>query len=176
VLPIVVLALAVPSLLVVAGGPAGAAGGTFTATLTGTQEVPPNASTATGTASVTLDAAETTITVSVVFSGLDGAGTVAAHIHGPAAPGVNGPVVITFPSFPLGVTSGAYSNSLAITAAQVTDLRAGLYYVNIHSTPNFLGGEIRGQLTEVLPPTTTAPAPTSVPAAAPVAATPRVTG
>jgi hypothetical protein len=32
-----------------------------------------------------------------------------------------------------------------VTAAQVTQLKAGQYYVNVHST-TFPGGEIRGQL------------------------------
>jgi len=172
VLPVVALAaLSVPAVLIASAGPAGGTAGTFTATLQGTQEVPPTASPATGAATVALDAAETTITVNVTFSGLTGT-TTAAHIHAPAPPGTNAPVVITLTAFPLGVTSGTYTNSFAITAGQVSDLRAGLSYLNIH-TNTFPGGEIRGQLTEVIAPTTTS---SPVSAAAPVATSPRFTG
>src|ERR1700694_1365872 len=108
VLPIVVLAaLSLPAALVAFGGPAiGAGGGTFTATLTGAQEVPPNASPATGSGIVTLNTAETMITVTLSFSGLTGGPASAAHIQGPAAPGTNGPVAITLTGFPT-ATSGS---------------------------------------------------------------------
>jgi CHRD domain len=178
VLPVVVLAaFSVPAALVASGGPAsGAGGGTFTSTLTGAQEVPPNASTATGFATVTLNAAETMITVAVVFSGLT-TPVSAALIQGPAAPGVNGPLAITLTGFPA-ATSGSYSQSFTITSAQVSDLRAGLLYVNLHDT-TFPGGEIRGQLPAVPPaPPTSVPASglASVPAPEPVATTPSFTG
>src|SRR5205085_4820168 len=43
-------------------------------------------------------------------------------------------------------TSGTIpEQTFAISAAQVADLRAGLFYFNIH-TANFGGGEIRGQI------------------------------
>lgn len=122
-------------------------GGVFTASLTGAQEVPPNTSPATGSATVVLDGTETMITVNVLFTGLDGPNT-GARIHGPAAPGVIAPVAITLADFPFVVTAGTYFRSLAITAAQVTNLKAGLLYVNITSTAR-PGGEIRGQLTAV---------------------------
>jgi hypothetical protein len=47
---------------------------------------------------------------------------------------------------PTGQTSGsAVDRTFAITPAQVADLKAGLYYFNVHSA-NFGGGEIRGQI------------------------------
>ena len=167
VLPVVVLAaFSVPAVLVASGGPAGGTGGgIFTASLDGAQEVPPTGSPATGSATVTLDAAETTITVDVTFSGLTGGAVSAALIH-VAAPGTNGPLVITLSGFPA-ATSGTYSQSFAITSAQVSDLRAGLHYVNIHNA-TFPGGEIRGQLTEVLSPAPSTPEPVATP--------PRLTG
>jgi len=123
-------------------------GGTFTATLDGTQVVPPVASPGSGSATVTLDATETTITVDVVFADLSGT-DVSARIQGPAAPGVNGLLVILLPNFPLGVTAGTYhQQSLAITATQVSNLKAGLLYIVIGSS-QFPAGEIRGQLTAV---------------------------
>ena len=72
------------------------------------------------------------------FAGLSSAQT-AAHIHGPAHVGVNAPVL-----FNLG--SGAVSNAtFAVTPAQVAQLKAGLFYFNVH-TQNFPNGEIRGQI------------------------------
>ena len=117
---------------------------TFTAVLEGSQEVLPVASPGTGVASVTLNTAETQITVDMSFSGLNGT-TTASHIHGPATRGVNAGVVFPL-TIPVGVTSGAVSNQvIAVTPADVQNLRAGLWYVNVH-TAAFPGGEIRGQL------------------------------
>jgi len=113
----------------------------FTANLSGAQEVPPNSSTATGRSSVVLNAAETGAAVNLSFSGLTSAQT-AAHIHGPADPGVNAPILFPLPN-------GQVSNFLiTLTAAQVTDLKAGKHYINVHST-NFPNGEIRGQYAQV---------------------------
>lgn len=50
------------------------------------------------------------------------------------------------------MTTGAIpEQSFAITPAQVAQLKAGLYYVNIHST-TFPGGEVRGQIVDTTPP------------------------
>ncbi|MEP6787372.1 MAG: CHRD domain-containing protein [Acidobacteriota bacterium] len=117
---------------------------TFTATMTGAQEVPPNASTATGSIVVVLNSTATAITVNLTFSGLTGGAATAAHIHGPAATGTTAPVIIPFTGFPA-AASGTYSNTFAITPAQVSQLRSGLLYSNIHNAV-FPGGEIRGQL------------------------------
>jgi hypothetical protein len=114
----------------------------FQAFLNGAQEVPPNASTASAFASVTLNGAENQISVIMDMMGLSAPAT-AAHIH-LAPPGVAGPIQITFTGFP-NTTSGAYSNQFAVTPANVADLRAGNWYINVH-TSTFPGGEIRGQL------------------------------
>jgi len=115
----------------------------FQASLSSAQEVPPNASTATGSGSFTLNDAETNLSINVSFSGLSAPQT-AAHIHGPAAPGVNAGVQF---GFPLG--SPVITN-WAIPAAQVVNLKAGLLYVNVHTTA-FPGGEIRGQILAAVP-------------------------
>lgn len=109
----------------------------FVATLTGAQEVPANSSTATGTATILLSPDETRGRVALNFSGLSTAQT-DAHIHGPAAAGVNAPPI--FP-LPLGQLSDF---QITLTAQQVADLKAGLHYINVH-TSMFPGGEIRGQ-------------------------------
>ena len=146
----------------------------FKTVLSGANEVPANASAGTGIAFVSLDG--NVLFVTVTFSGLTG-NTTASHIHCCSAPGVNAGVataVPTFPGFPLGVTSGTYTNSFDLTlassynpafitanggtvagaqAAFTAGLNAGLTYFNIH-TNVFPGGEIRGQLQAVPEPAT----------------------
>lgn len=121
----------------------------FSANLTGSQEAPPNSSTATGFGTVLLNDAENMIAVNLSFSGLTTPVTV-AHIHGPAAPGVNAPVIFNFTSaLPPNATSGTIAEQMfSITPIQVDYLKGGLLYFNVHNT-TFLGGEIRGQITAV---------------------------
>jgi uncharacterized protein (TIGR03118 family) len=109
----------------------------FSTTLTGAQEVPPNNSTATGSSTLLLSADELTAKVSLSFSGLSSPQT-AAHIHGPADPGVNAPVIFPLPN-------GQVTDfTINLTSGQLADLKAGKLYVNVHSN-NFMDGEIRGQ-------------------------------
>jgi hypothetical protein len=143
---------------------------TFSANLSGPAESPPNASPGTGFATVTLDDAAHTLAVNATFSGLLGT-TTASHIHCcTAVPGTGTAGVATqvpsFVGFPLGVTSGDFSNVLDLTMASSwnpafitanggtttgaemalrTGLLAGDAYYNIHST-FAMGGEIRGFL------------------------------
>src|ERR1700747_3632306 len=114
----------------------------YKAHLTAKDEVPPNASTATGDGTFTLNPATKELTWVVTFTGLTGPAT-AAHIHGPAAAGVNAGVVVPFdpPKAPAGEIKG----SKALTDDQIADLKAVKYYANIHTDTN-KGGEIRGQL------------------------------
>lgn len=129
---------------------------TFTATLQGSSETPPNASPATGSATVTL--AGNILTVSEMFSGLTAPAS-AAHIHCCAPPGTAAPVVVPFAGFP-NATSGTFMETFdlstfafaggATEASFLAGLESGLAYVNIHNA-NFPGGEIRGQLTQVTP-------------------------
>lgn len=109
----------------------------YTATLTGLQETPPNNSTATGTATLLVSPDEKTARLSLSFNGLSSAET-AAHVHGPAVPGVSAPPLF---DLPLGQVSDFGIN---LTPAQVQNLKNGLVYINVHST-NFTSGEIRGQ-------------------------------
>lgn len=112
----------------------------FKATLNGASEVPPTTSAGTGEATVTLNTATRRISWDVTYSGLSGPAK-AAHIHGPAAPGKNAPVVVPF----TGSLASPIKGSKVLTAAQVSSLEAGNYYVNIH-TAQHPAGEIRGQL------------------------------
>lgn len=115
---------------------------TWKAHLTAKDEVPPNASGGMGDGTFVLNTATNELTWDVTFTGLSGP-ALAAHIHGPAAPGANAGVLVPFapPKAPAGEIKG----SNVILAKQVADLKAGKWYVNIHTAAN-KGGEIRGQL------------------------------
>lgn len=95
---------------------------------------------ATGTGTFTLDTETNEFNWDISFSGLLSAQT-NAHIHGPAAPGVDAGVQIA-----LGVGSPDVSTVGTILGAdQAADLLADLWYVNIH-TVDIPAGEIRGQI------------------------------
>ncbi|HEY0844152.1 MAG TPA: CHRD domain-containing protein [Noviherbaspirillum sp.] len=115
----------------------------FSATLTGAEEVPSNASAATGIGLVTVDPDGRTLTASVIASGMADND---AHIHEAPAREA-GPVL-----FPLAMAPGTvvWSTRTALTDAQFAALRNGRYYFNVHS-PTFPGGEIRGQIVWILP-------------------------
>ena len=125
---------------------------TYTCVLSGASETPANGSAGTGNGTVVLNAAQTQLSISVQYQSMTAAYT-ASHIHGPAPLGTNAGVrggVIGTPAgwvFGPGSTSGTITNFLVtgITATDVSNLNAGLFYVNIHSQ-SFPGGELRGQL------------------------------
>ena len=125
----------------------------FTATLSGSNEVPANTSSATGFISVVADDALGTLAVTESWSGLSNTVT-GAHIHCCAAIGATAPVVVPFTGFPTG-TSGSYANTFspATFATLLAGMQAGLAYANIHTAP-FPGGEIRGQLVAATVPET----------------------
>jgi len=149
---------------------------TFEVELNGANENPDVASPGTGTAEVEIDTVLKTMTLDVIFAGLLG-NTTASHIHCCTPPTGNAGVatqVPTFAGFPLGVTSGTYSNMFDMsllssynpsfvaahggTADSAFDfllagMRAGESYLNIHSSM-FPGGEIRGTLIQVPEPGT----------------------
>lgn len=116
----------------------------FSGTYSGGQEVPANGSPGTGTITGAYNDVTNTIFYTISFSGLS-TNTTAAHFHAPGAPGVIAPVIIAYTGFPAGVTSGTYTNANVITDAQETQLKAGLWYSNIHTT-SLPGGEIRTQI------------------------------
>ena len=94
----------------------------------------------------TLDTATLALGYTVNFKGLSGPATM-AHIHGPAEAGANAGVVV-----PLAAATGTQIvGTVTLTEAQVAELKAGKYYVNIHTAAN-KGGEIRGQLTQFVMP------------------------
>lgn len=108
----------------------------YTTGLTGLQETPPITTTATGSGSLILNAAKTSVHFRVATTGIT---PTMAHIHKGMAKTAGPPVYLLTP---LGATM---EGNQAVTAADLQDLEAGLWYINVHSTPNPLG-EIRGQL------------------------------
>jgi hypothetical protein len=161
------------SLLALSGSAAQAAIITYSSTLSGANEAPPNGSPATGQTTVLIDDVTNMMTVNASFSNLTAA-TTASHIHccTPAPFGGTAGVATslpTFPAFPLGVTSGSYTetfdllnlatynsgfvstNGGSVESARLAflaGLASGRAYLNIHTTA-FPAGEIRGFLTEV---------------------------
>jgi hypothetical protein len=117
----------------------------LSARLSGTQEVPANASTARGTFEGIFDPFSRVIAFRFEYSGLT-ANATASHFH-IAAAGTNGGVTVDFGSqgFQTGNTSGEYVKVLTLTQAQADALIAGRIYLNIHNA-SFPGGEIRGQI------------------------------
>lgn len=109
------------------------------ATLTSAAEVPPNGSAGTGRVEATFDKSTNVLRWTMNYSGLTGPAS-AAHFHGPAAPGANAGVVVPFTS-----ATSPTEGQATLTPAQVADLMAGKWYVNVHTAAN-PGGEIRGQV------------------------------
>jgi len=142
----------------------------YSASLSGPAESPPNASPGVGFANVIYDSTLHTLMLHVTFSGLLGT-TTASHIHCCTLPTAGvATTTPTFAGFPLGVTSGTYDNTLDLTmassynpafvtasgsitlaeAALAGGLANGVAYLNIH-TSVVPGGEIRGFLTADVP-------------------------
>lgn len=117
----------------------------FKATLSGANERPtPNNSAATGSSTVRLNA-DGTITYDLTTTGMTPS---AQHIHAGDA-NTAGPVMIALQAPP--ATNVVINRSSVFAGvftydSLVTRLRNGTAYVNVHSQPNFAGGEIRGQL------------------------------
>lgn len=145
----------------------------YEAVLSGPGESPSNVSPGFGVADVVFNSSANTLTVEFTFNNLLGT-TTASHIHAATTNAFSGTAGVAtttpyFAGFPLGVTSGSYSNTLDLTAASsynpayvtanggtpasaeaalTSALAAGEAYLNIHTTL-FPGGEIRGFLVPV---------------------------
>jgi hypothetical protein len=110
----------------------------LTATLSGSDEVPPGDAKLTGTATVTAeDSGKICVTVTSNVTG-----AVAMHIH-KGASGANGPVVV--PLEPKKINKGENCVTAKADVAKAIDTDPAGYYVNIH-TPAAPGGAVRGQL------------------------------
>jgi hypothetical protein len=108
-----------------------------TGTFSGANETPAVTTSATGNVSATYDKSTKTLTYTVTYAGLT---PTAGHFH-LGAPGVAGPVVITFPY----VAYSPIMGSTLLTPSQETALLAGNMYANLHTTAN-PSGEIRANV------------------------------
>ena len=120
----------------------------FSATLTGASEVPPVTTTATGTAVVEFTTTSLIDTVNVTGS----TNVTLAHIHGPAAAGVNAGIILNLNPNTSVTTGLLASGTVTATTSETVSMdslkalnRNGNAYVNVHNTAN-PGGHIRGQL------------------------------
>ncbi len=111
----------------------------FTAVLKGASEVPANASKGRGEVDVTFDTNNRTLSYTATYSGLSGP-AIGAHFHGPAAIGVDGPVIVAVAN-----AASPIQGAATLTDAQIAELKDGKWYFNVH-TKAFPGGEVRGQL------------------------------
>ena len=113
------------------------------ATLSGAQQSPANASTATGRGAVIVNPTTREITGGITFAGLT---PTAFHIHqAPIGnPTANGPVIVGLVAAP-GGGGATVPGGTVLTEAQYVALLAGELYFNVH-TAAFPGGEIRGQI------------------------------
>jgi len=120
---------------------------TFKATLNAASTLnPANTSTAKGTATLIFDNTTKKFSITVNYSGMTAN---AAHIHKGTTTTVSGPIIFPLTFVPGDAYTTAYytltNQDLDPATTQEADLKANLYYVNIHSIA-YPDGEIRGQL------------------------------
>lgn len=122
----------------------------FHATLKGANEKIPNSVPAIGYATVKFDTVAKTVRYRVVFSGLSGQVTLLHYhgpklpdimFHGPKLPGMKAPQLFFMIYHPTSPVTGVKR----VNDRQIAELKAGEWYVNIHTT-RYPAGEIRGWL------------------------------
>jgi hypothetical protein len=119
----------------------------FTTQLTGEAERPALGDLdAHGHATVAIFPETDTVCWVVTWNHVDGT-VVAAHIHGPVGTDVAGPVVVPFFQGTAFDGNGSH-RGCAVSAAWADAIAAAphMFYVNVHSTPSFGPGAIRGPL------------------------------
>ncbi|MEW5918668.1 MAG: CHRD domain-containing protein [Gemmatimonadota bacterium] len=131
----------------------------FTATLSGTSEIPSVTTTANGTGAFTLFD-DDSLTFTLQVASIDS--VTSAHIHAGEATTASGTILFAFPATTppqnftamatlhtgtITPTSSGFSNAFTWDSL-LTRLDNGTVYVNVHTRKN-AGGEIRGQITEV---------------------------
>jgi hypothetical protein len=117
----------------------------FTASLTGSQEVPSNISSGLGTGSLTFASPSLAISGGISVNGIT---ATSAHIHTGVA-GTNGGVIVQLTESPVGSGNWIVPSGQVLTQAQADALLAGGLYFNAHSAA-FGSGEIRGQIGRIV--------------------------
>lgn len=118
----------------------------FISSLSGNNEDPPILSNGTGT--ILFELNNNVLTVSGSSNSLNNI-IIAGHIH-LAPPGNTGPIIFQL-SLDINGTSAiihAQNNVFTLTCEQIRILKAGQYYVNIHTVTS-PAGEIRGQIVKL---------------------------
>lgn len=123
---------------------------TVDVTAVGAQENPPVSGPGYARARFTFDSDTKRLTYQVTVNGISEGFVTAAHIHR-GATGTNGPIVHNLSLVPFTQIAG----TITLSDADVRDLEAGNFYLNVHSTTN-PGGFARGQINL---PRAAAPAP-----------------
>ncbi len=123
------------------------------------QEVPPTGSAAYGTASFNIDDLTWVISGSVTVTGLSLTEVTGMHIHN-APMGVNGPIIFDIIANTTKASQSGNVSNWFFTAVlddapilreqKLSEMVAGNSYINVH-TPQFPGGEIRGQIDCIVP-------------------------
>jgi hypothetical protein len=119
----------------------------FIALLNGGQETPPTTSTGIGVAHLTLDETTRMLCLTMTYQGLTGT-EVAAHIHGPALPGVPAGVLFDLAA---DVAPPANPRTQCVGPLSKTSrnhLLKNQTYLNVHTTA-VMTGEIRGQIMRI---------------------------
>ncbi|HZA08121.1 MAG TPA: CHRD domain-containing protein [Nitrososphaeraceae archaeon] len=149
-------ALAAASATVTTGGGKSTTQQAFTATMTGSEEVPPKNTKATGTATFMSNTDGSSVSYKIRVASIKG--VTMAHIHSGGI-GKNGPVVVTLfkSASPTGTMNGLLSQGTVtstnlegpLKGKTISDLirlmNDGAAYANVHTQQN-PKGEIRGQI------------------------------
>jgi hypothetical protein len=132
-------ALAGLALIVVMTGSAAAQTANLKADLKGTNEVPPITVAGSGQVTATVDPATKKLSWKGNLANLTAPPTM-AHFHGPSDANKNAGVQVNIPS-----PGTSFAGEATLTDAQIRDVLAGQWYVNIHTAAH-PAGEVRGQL------------------------------
>ena len=129
---------------------------TYPVNMTGAQESPPADPDGYATGTITLDPALNggTISWSINYFNIDGTSLSGFHIHGPVVP--PNPNAGVFVNLGVGSSmppSGTLSGSVTGVATQINQILGtpnlgDVYYLNLHSLPDWPGGAVRGPLPE----------------------------
>ncbi|MFT5756978.1 MAG: hypothetical protein ACI9LM_001703 [Alteromonadaceae bacterium] len=117
------------------------ASNTLKAQLSGASEVPAVVGQGSGSFKASLDQQTRILKWTITYSGLSGPVT-SAHFHGPALVEENAEVLLPITG---NLTVSPIKQTATLTAAQMEEVQAGKWYVNLHTTAN-PKGEIRGQV------------------------------
>jgi len=112
--------------------------------LTGPQVSTPVVTAAKGTADIEIDPTETQASLNIYYQNLVG-GHTGMHLHGPALPGTDGPIILTVSASDPSNNVNFIQSVISVTPTQIAQIKAGQWYVDLHTATN-PAGELRAQL------------------------------